>query len=630
MQLRLPFILTVTIAALLATSTLIFAAEESGDKQRVQTTANPNIPADELALMLHPFTKAELLIEADGWQALVREKAVAISRAEIAVKRQSKEIAKTKEIQGQVEEAKEELQQVKDKTEEAKASGDTAAVQDAEKAAQKAQEKIATVQQTVTEAADAADKTAEMYDKMSDDTKQGIKETVAAADKAQDAVQKVKDVVGDAADKKDVDEVKKAAAEAHTVTSDAQQAADKVTTKTKMTAVALEVSRSNVLEETTKAMQDARADKKDEKVDMLELVNSLRLERTKLVDNFRTTVDELESRTDKDDSKTLAAVKDYRLYIRSVSGINLDLTDTTSAWVAIKGWITSEEGGMRWAKNLAVFFGILIVAWFLARFASWLLHRATSRVQLPQLLEQFLVKSIRWIVMIAGVIVALTALEVSVAPLLAMVGAAGFILAFALKDSLGNFASGLMILFFRPFDIGDLVEVGGVSGKVLSLNLVATTIRTPDNKEMIVPNNTVFGNVITNSTSVNTRRVDMVFGIGYDDDIDKTLLILNDIVNSHPMVLKNPESTIKVHTLADSSVNFICRPWTKSGDYWDVYWDITSEVKKRFDAEGVGIPYPQQDVHLYVKDAEAGKACVSGIEQQPEVRGAANWKNKKS
>ena len=607
MHLRLPFLFAVTIAALLTTSILVFAAEESGEKPAAKTTANPNIPADELALMLHPFTKTELLVEADGWQELVREKAVSISRAEIAVKRQSKEIAKTKEIQSQVEDAKKDLQQVKDKTEKAKVSGDTKAMQDAEKAAQNAKEKIDTVRQTVTEAADAADKTSEMYDKMSNETKQGIEDTVAAADKAHDAVQKVQDVVDEAAGK-DVGDVKKAAAEAHVVSTEAQKAADQVTHKAKSTAAALEVSRSNVLEETEKAMVEARAEKKEEKVNMLELVNSLRLERTKLVDNFRTAVDELESRTDKDDSKTLAAIKDYRLYIRSVSGINLDLTDTTSTWVAIRGWITSVEGGMRWAKNLAVFFGILIGSWFLARFVSWLLHRAMDRVQLPQLLEQFLVKSIRWVVMLTGVIVALTALEISVAPLLAMVGAAGFIIAFALQESLSNFASGLMILFFRPFDINDFVEAGGVSGKVISLNLLATTIRTADNKEMIVPNNSIFSNVITNSTSVDKRRVDMEFGIGYDDDIDQALSILNDIVSNHPKVLEHPAPMVKVHTLADSSVNFICRPWTKSDEYWDVYWDVTREVKKRFDAEGICIPYPQQDVHLYVKDTEVGKA----------------------
>jgi len=601
MQLRLSLILTVIVTAFLVISTPAFSAEESKDKPSAQTTADPDIPADELALMLHPFTKEELLIEADAWQALVRKKAVEISRAEIAVKRQSKEIVKAKEIEKQVAETKEKLQEVKDKTEEAKATGDTAAMKDAEKVAQEAKEKIEIVRQTVEEVADAADNTAEMYSKMSTDTKQGIKDTVAAADKAHDTVQKVQDVVNDA-EGKSVAEVKKAATKAHVVSTKAQKDADQITDKAKATAEALEVSRSNVLEDTAKAMEDARTEKKEQKVDLLEEVNDLRLERTKLVDNFRTTVDELASRTDKEDSTTLAVIKDYRLYIASVSGINLDLTDTTTSWIAISGWITSEEGGVRWAKNLAVFFSILIAAWFLARFLSWLLHRAMVRVQLPLLLEQFLVKAIRWLVMIAGVIVALTALEISVAPLLAMVGAASFILAFALKDSLSNFASGLMILFFRPFDIGDLVEAGGITGRVLSLNLVATKIRTPDNKEVIVPNNTVFANVIINSTSVNTRRVDLVFGIGYDDNIEQALSLLNEIVDSHPKVLKDPKPTIKVHTLADSSVNFICRPWTQSDQYWDVYWDITREVKKRFDAEGVSFPYPQQDVHLYVKE----------------------------
>jgi len=599
--------LVVAIALLLTTSTSVFTAEGGGEKPAAKTTADPDIPPDELALMLHPFTKAELLIEAEGWQALVREKAVEISLAEIAVKRQSKEITKTKEIQSQAEDAKKDLQQVKNKTKEAEKSGDTSSMQDAEKAAQEAQKNIASLRQTVTEAADAADKTAEMQNKMSNATKQGIEDTVVAADKAHDAINKVKGLV-EGGDSMGTGEIKKAAAKAHAASTDAQKATGQVSQGAKSTAVALEADRKNVLEDTEKAMVDARADKKDEKIDTLELVNNLRLKRTMLVDNFRTTVNELESRTDKDDSKTLAAIKDYRLYIKSVSGINLDLTDTTSSWLAIEGWITSKEGGIRWAKNLVVFFVILFAAWFLSRFLSWLVHRAIHGVQLPQLLEQFLVKAVRWVVMIGGIIVALTALEISVAPLLAMVGAASFILAFALKDSLSNLASGLMILFFRPFDIGDFVEVGGVTGKVLSLNLVATTIRTADNKEIIVPNNTVFSNVITNSTSVSTRRVDMEFGIGYDDDIDKTLSILNDIVTNHPLVLKNPEPTIKVHTLADSSVNFICRPWTKSSDYWDVYWDVTMEVKKRFDADGVGIPYPQQDVHLFVKDAGTIKA----------------------
>jgi small conductance mechanosensitive channel len=210
---------------------------------------------------------------------------------------------------------------------------------------------------------------------------------------------------------------------------------------------------------------------------------------------------------------------------------------------------------------------------------------------------------------------ALAALEVSVGPLLALVGAAGFIIAFALQDSLSNFASGMMILLFRPFDVGDVVDAGGVSGSVEAVNLVATSIKTFDNKTMVVPNNKIWGDVITNASSNDERRVDMEFGIGYDDDVDKALAILDEIVNAHPDVLPEPAPTIRMNALADSSVNFIVRPWAKTGDYWGVYWDITREVKKRFDAADIGIPFPQRDVHLYIADDGGKLAQLTGTSQ---------------
>jgi small conductance mechanosensitive channel len=203
-----------------------------------------------------------------------------------------------------------------------------------------------------------------------------------------------------------------------------------------------------------------------------------------------------------------------------------------------------------------------------------------------------------------GLIMALGALEVSVGPLLAVVGAAGFAIAFALQDSLSNFANGLMILFFRPFDVGHFVEAGGVSGKVESLNLVSTTIKTLDNRLMVVPNNKVWQDVITNSSAFDERRVDMEFGIGYNDDIDKAQAILEEVVAAHPKVLEKPAPKICVNSLGESSVNFIVRPWAKRAHRLGVLWDITREVKKRFDAEGISIPYPQRDVHLYLSDAD--------------------------
>jgi small conductance mechanosensitive channel len=214
-------------------------------------------------------------------------------------------------------------------------------------------------------------------------------------------------------------------------------------------------------------------------------------------------------------------------------------------------------------------------------------------------MRDFVVKGTRRIILGVGLIVALSALGVNIGPLLALIGAAGFVVAFALQDTLSNFASGIMILVYRPFDVGDVVDVASVSGTVNSLNLVSVTIKTFDNKTIIVPNNEVWNNVITNATSTLTRRVDMVFGIGYGDDMAKAQSILEDIVKHHPDTLGDPEPLVKLNELGESSVNFICRPWVRTENYWKVYWDVTRTVKERFDAEGISIPFPQRDVHIH-------------------------------
>ena len=227
-------------------------------------------------------------------------------------------------------------------------------------------------------------------------------------------------------------------------------------------------------------------------------------------------------------------------------------------------------------------------------------QKAASRSKtFSALLRDFLVISARRLVLFIGFFVGLSALEINVGPVLAVIGAAGFVIAFALQNSLSNFASGILMLIYRPFDTGDTIKVASILGKVESMNLLSTQLRTPDNQLVIVPNNSVWGDVITNVTGITQRRVDLIFGISYDDDIDKAQTILEDIVNGHELVLKEPAAVVKLHELGDSSVNFVCRPWVKPEHYWDVYWDITRAVKRRFDAEGVSIPFPQRDVHIY-------------------------------
>ena len=162
-----------------------------------------------------------------------------------------------------------------------------------------------------------------------------------------------------------------------------------------------------------------------------------------------------------------------------------------------------------------------------------------------------------------------------------------------------------MLVLFRPFRVGDVVNAGGVTGKVEKITIFNTVMGTPDNQRLIVPNGSITGGVITNITANDTRRIDLVFGIGYGDDIPKAKKILTDIVTADARVLKDPAPVVAVSELADSSVNFIVRPWTKTSDYWNVYWDLTEKVKMTFDAEGISIPFPQRDVHLFkASDAE--------------------------
>ena len=206
---------------------------------------------------------------------------------------------------------------------------------------------------------------------------------------------------------------------------------------------------------------------------------------------------------------------------------------------------------------------------------------------------------VRNAIIVIGILIALSQVGISLGPLLAGLGVVGFIVGFALQDTLSNFASGLMILIYRPFDVDDYVESAGISGLVSNMSLVNTTILTFDNQTIVVPNNKIWGDVIRNVTAQKLRRVDLVFGISYDDDIPKAEQLLQEIVDAHEAVLDEPATNIKLHELGDSSVNFIVRPWVRTEDYWETYWSITRAVKLRFDEEGITIPYPQRDVHLH-------------------------------
>jgi small conductance mechanosensitive channel len=327
----------------------------------------------------------------------------------------------------------------------------------------------------------------------------------------------------------------------------------------------------------------------------------LREQRNQNIDRMRLVLDHLSQKlglTETGDEQEF--ILHYRRYIASVNGFNSRVVDASTLWTEIGEWLMSPEGGLRILRHLAILLGATWGFWLLGKLLGKAVRRGLDLSgRSSVMLKNFAVRNIPRVTVIFGFLFGLALLNINVTPVLAVIGGMSFVVAFALQDSLSNFASGIMIMLYKPFDVDDVVDVAGIEGVVKSMTLVSTTITTFDNKVLIVPNNSIWGSIITNVTGSQLRRVDLVFGIGYADDMDKAEKIIHQVVQAQPAVLDEPEPLIKVHELADSSVNFICRPWVKTDDYWDVYWDITRQVKERFDAEGVSIPFPQRDVYVH-------------------------------
>jgi len=245
---------------------------------------------------------------------------------------------------------------------------------------------------------------------------------------------------------------------------------------------------------------------------------------------------------------------------------------------------------------------VVIGKWVVKKLSNGI-ERLMSKNDVDPAIRHFVGSLIYHSLLIFVCIAALGQLGIQTASFVAIVGAAGLAVGLALQGSLSNFAAGVLILIFRPFKVGDFVEMAGTSGVVHSIQIFTTELHTSDNKKVIVPNGGVISGNIINFSANDTRRVDMVFGIGYGDDIDAAKAVIRSVVAADKRVLAEPETTIAVVALADSSVNLVCRPWVNTADYWAVYFDLTEGVKKAFDAKGITIPYPQRDVHLHNVEA---------------------------
>jgi small conductance mechanosensitive channel len=477
------------------------------------TTKDPGIALDDLDLLLEPMTVEEIGAEAKGWFALVQAKEREISVAELDVRRKNREIAqleKQKTAAADLAKATEEVKAATtDKDKEAAAQHLAEAqknlastVETAKKETVKEEKKAEATATAMAKQADAAPPPPAATD--AGTAAAGAKVMPAASDqdvlqKAAETAAKKSDGAGDtakvgkvvAAGEKEAaaaDQIKKLAESAPAAAGTAMAAAPGAAT-------AAVADTSKKAEKLAEKADEASAAKTDVKVQLVDYSTQLTSERTALVDRLKLVLDKWEAKG--------GDPKAYRLYIASIGGIKIDVSDRAATMARISAWLTADEGGLRWARNLATFLGYIIGSIIIAWIVRMILRRAmgTSRVS-SHLLRDFIIASSGRIIVLIGVLLGLSALEVNLAPLLAVIGAAGFVVAFALQGTLSNFASGLLIMVNKPFDVGDEVEVGGgIKGKVTRVSIFSTYIETDDGFMKIVPNDNIWKNVIVNQTT---------------------------------------------------------------------------------------------------------------------------------
>ena len=574
------------------------------------TTANPGVPLDDLALMLVPLTVEELKVETQAWMELLRLKTQQTSEAELAIKQKNKSIEKAVEVQEVIEETQEVLAEVSEASQEAQISGSLESTEKAQELAGEARQAVeaavdtieTAIETQVTVAADsnvekalsaAAQSNSELLGDQADIAMDASEEAASAADRAVAAAETGKK--GSAI---------KHAREAVEATREANKALETSSDVIEQGIVDPEVIADIPKEaglQTTAMLAEQIAERElEDKKEILLSVNELRNERTALSDRLNLVLDELSSKLGKTpEGLEHEFILPFRLYSNSVNTIKVDVSDTQSAVSNMVGWMRSDLGGIRLLKNIAYFVASILAFWALGWILGKLVDRGLKMTRITaELMRSVIVRTVRRGFVFLGIIVGLSAMGINIGPILAVIGAAGFVIAFALQDTLSNFASGIMIMIYRPFDVGDLITVGGVTGEARSMNLVSTTIATRDNQLLVVPNNTVWRNIITNITGSATRRVDMIFRIRYEDDIELAQAMIREVLEQQALVLAEPEPIIAVQQLAPVSVEIVCRPWVRTEDYWNVYREVTREVKERFQAAGMLPPFLQENLRI--------------------------------
>lgn len=630
------------------------------------TVADLTIPIDQLELLVKPLTLEELQTEAAAWLLLLKDKVQEISKSEIAIKRQNLAIeskdaaaksveeaqAKLTEAESalakaspgtpesekanqQVEEAKQALQKSKQAVEDAIKTGkdlqgdkelqatleEAGSEQDISTArkvleeAQKEREKLtagSVSYEEATEKIDALDKALIDLEAEEEALKGTVpdspefKELSAKVDAARAKVIEATKAISNSglasSAVKDETSVESESAEKKLkeITTDIEVVEDQAKTDAAdgNATDAADQDSGKKLEKVTDQLQNVAEAESDLKNQLVVNVTELQGAQTAIIDRFNVVLDAL----DKKGGDTAS----YRKYIEAVSGIELNAQDTQGLGVRLVSWVKSDEGGVRWGISLAKFFGILLASVIVSHLLARLTKKVLTQVGgASSLFRDFMVMVVGRGVLVAGVLLALTSLGVSLGPILALLGGASFVLAFALQSNLGNFASGLMLLLNKPFDVGDEIKVAGYWAYVDSISLANTKLKDFGGNIVTLPNNTVWGSDIINYTHTDLRKIMLPINIKFTQDLEEVRSMWIEIASSHPKVLDTPApSWFPWNTYYDYYIPVGLVAWTKTDDYWGVYVDLLKLLQKRIGELDIELAAPQQEIKLYQDSAD--------------------------
>lgn len=643
----------------------------TGDPKAATTTQELDIPVDELKVLVKPLALEELQNEAAGWMLLLKAKAKEISQAEVAIKRQNLAITKQEEgakaleeaqkaleeaekIQGtatpgspeyqeaakKVEEAKENFKKAQEAVKEAKETkAELKDDQTLREALEKAKDTgdLDQAQQTLDELKKARDgmtagsldydETTQKIDKLEaaiktfEDAREAQKgakpnspeyqEATQQLDKAQVAIKQLLKELGvgaatDQTNKQSSQNLDNATAALENTEIDSDGAEEVAGSPGTVNSQQKLERQQQQLEKTTEQLEKSADAESEAKNQLVVTVTELQSQLTALVDRMNVILDELE--------KKGGNVEFYRQYIQAVTAVELDAKDTEGLGLRLIGWAKSDEGGLRWANNTGKFLGVLVASILVAQLLGILLGLLLSRFSgISVLMRNFIVMSVKRGGVVVGFLLALTALEVSLGPILALVGGVSFVLAFALQSNLGNFASGLTIMAYKPFDVGDEIKVAGLWGWVESITLANTKIRGLDDQVFVVPNNTIWSETIENLTASPTRQLAHFLRVGFEENLAKVEQLVVEVLKSHPKVLSDPAPDTLVLGIEDYYISVKAFGWVKTEDFWSVNSDAIRMIQQRFDQEGIKL---------------AAIPAGIEIEGQLDARGIPDWFHK--